>query len=99
MEGKEWWLEKEMAGHNASTVGEQKEMDACSWLTFSFSFSAGPQPVEWWHTQVQRVFPPQLINHPPNRHAHVSVPKVSIHFTLARSVITESHFLSWHTYQ
>lgn len=30
MEGKEWRLEKEMAGHSASTVGKQKEMDACS---------------------------------------------------------------------
>lgn len=79
MEGKEWRLEKEMADHSVFAAGKQKEMDACSWLTFSFSFSAGPQPMEWWHTQVQRVFPPQLIRHPPNRHAHMCVPKVSIH--------------------
>ena len=41
--GKAWQKEREIAGYIVSTVRKQREMDAGTQLTFSFSFSTEPQ--------------------------------------------------------
>lgn len=45
MVGKSWCQEHRTAGHVISTVRKQREMDAGTWLAFSFVFSTGSQPI------------------------------------------------------
>lgn len=49
--GKAWWQERQAAGHVASTVRKQKEMDVGAQLTFSFLFGPGTQSMGWYHPQ------------------------------------------------
>lgn len=59
-EEKAWTQEPEAAGHFASTVKKQKEMDAHAQLALLFKFSPGSESMAWRHSYSGWVFVFQL---------------------------------------
>lgn len=45
MEGRAWWQALRAAGHIASTVKKQKELNVGTQLAFSLKWSLAPQPM------------------------------------------------------